>query len=274
MKARVAGKVPPAHAFFDLSDYAGPAARWLVTRLIDSPVEPMQLTAAFTVAGVGAGALLALGRLPWLAAILLVLKGFLDAADGSLARARGHPSRVGRFLDSDCDFVVNVAVFGGLAAGAMARGGSVAALGLALAALVSAVLQVSLYNHYYVLYRAQTGGDQTSQPNEEKSAAYPWDNPAWLGPLFAAYRLIYGWQDAWMARLDRWAAPGVPPLTPAFMTAASVLGLGTQLLVTAACVVIGRPLLAPWLFVTVFNAYATLLLLIRRQQRRPGAAGV
>jgi phosphatidylglycerophosphate synthase len=264
---RVARKVPAARAFLDFSDYAGPAVRWLVARLIDSPIVPVQLTLAFTVSGLGAGALFALGRLPWLAAALLLLTGALDAADGSLARARGRPSRVGRFLDSDCDFIVNLAVFGGIAAGAVIHGGPAANLGLGLAALVSAMLQVSLYNHYYVVYRTQTGGDQTSRANEDQSAAYPWDNPAWLGPLFLAYRLIYGWQDAWVTRLDRLATPDGPLLTPTFMTAVSALGLGTQLLVIAVCAAFGRPLLALWLFVTAFNGYAIILLLLRRRQR-------
>ncbi|NIR44219.1 MAG: hypothetical protein GWN53_19055, partial [Gammaproteobacteria bacterium] len=36
----------------------------------------------------------------------LQAKNVLDAVDGSLARLRGRPSRIGRFLDTDMDAVV------------------------------------------------------------------------------------------------------------------------------------------------------------------------
>jgi phosphatidylglycerophosphate synthase len=258
------GKVPQSQAFFDLSDLAGPAGRWLARRLVDSPVTPVQLTLAFTAAGLVAALLLAIGQAAWLVAILLVLKSALDAADGGLARLRHHPSRVGRFLDSDCDFVVNVAVYAGLAAGIVGRTGQGWYAPLAFLALVSGMLQVSLFNHYYVRYRQATGGDQTSQVHEAEPAGYAWDNPTLLGPLYAAYRLIYGWQDALIARLDERVAPQAAPLTRNFMTAVSVMGLGTQLLLLALCAVLGHPEWALWLFVTVFNVYAAGLILSRR----------
>jgi len=259
-----AGKVPQSQAFFDLSDLAGPAGRWLALRLVDSPITPIHLTLAFTVAGLAAAFLLAVGRGGWLAAILLVLKSALDAADGGLARARHHPSRVGRFLDSDCDFVVNVALYAGLAAGIVGRTGNYWYVPLAFLALVSAMLQVSLFNHYYVRYRKAAGGDQTSQVNEAEPAGYAWDSPALLGPLYLAYRVIYGWQDFLVARLDQLAAPGDATIGRGFMTAVSVLGLGTQLLLLAICAVLGHPEWAVWLLVTFFNLYAAGLILSRR----------
>ena len=264
VKPTSAGKVPPSQAFFDLSDLAGPAGRWLALRLVDSAVTPIQLTLAFTAVGLAAALLLAIGRGAWLAAALLVIKSALDAADGGLSRARRHPSRVGRFLDSDCDFVVNVAVYAGIAAGVVGRTGQLAYVPLAFLALISAMLQVSLFNHYYVRYRQATGGDQTSQVSEDEPAGYAWDNPALLGPLYLAYRLIYGWQDAVVSRLDRLAAPSEAPIGRGFMTAVSVMGLGTQLLLVALCAVLGRPEWSLWLLVTVFNVYAAGLILSRR----------
>jgi phosphatidylglycerophosphate synthase len=261
-----AGKVPQSQSFFDISDLAGPAGRWLAVRLVDSPITPIHLTLAFTAAGLAAALLLAIGRAAWLAAGLLVVKSALDAADGGLARARRRPSRVGRFLDSDCDFVVDVAVYAGIAAGVVGRTGQLGYVLLAFLALVSAMLQVSLFNHYYVRYRQATGGDQTSQVSEIEPAGYSWDNPALLGPLYLAYRVIYGWQDFLVARLDRLAAPGSPPIGRGFMTAVSVLGLGTQLLVLAVFALLGRPEWALWLLVTAFNAYAGALVLSRRRQ--------
>jgi len=258
------GKVPQAKAFFDLSDLAGPAGRWLALRLVDSPVTPIHLTLAFTIAGLAAALILAVGGAGWLAAILLVIKSALDAADGGLARVRHHPSRVGRFLDSDCDFIVNVALYAGLAAGLVGRTGQIGYMPLAFLALVSGMLQVTVFNHYYVRYRQLAGGDTTSQVNESEPSGYAWDNAALLGPLYLAYRLIYGWQDALVAGIDQLAAPGVIAVSRGYMTAVSAMGLGTQLLLVAACAMLGHPEWALWLLVTVFNLYALGLILARR----------
>jgi phosphatidylglycerophosphate synthase len=261
-------KVPPAHQFIDLSDYARPAARWLVGRLLPTPITPLHVTWAFTLAGFGAALLLAAGRLLWLAALLLLVKSGLDAADGALARARRRPSRVGRFLDSVCDLAVNVAVYAGIAIAEYGRAGQPEVFLLAVAALVSGLLQVSLFNHYYVRYRAQSSGDLTSQVAEREPAGYAWDNPRLLAALHGAYLAIYGWQDALVAWLDqRLAGRRQAPLGPGFMTAVSVLGLGTQIAVLAACAALGRPIWALWAFVTLFNAYALLLLAYRRLTR-------
>ncbi len=267
-------KVPPQAAFFDLSDYARPAARWLV-RVLPPFVTPVHLTLAFTGVGAAAALLFALDR--WLpaAGLLLLVKSGLDAADGSLARARRQPSRIGRFLDSICDFLVTALVFVGIALGAERRLGEAPWL-LAMLALVSAMLQCSAFSYYYVRYRAQTGGDPTSRV-QESAEGYAGDNPTVLAVLYFFYRLIYGWQDALMDALDRRLAPraagaglATSPkgersrrVPPAFLTATTVLGLGMQLLVIAVCAAFGEPVIALWLFVTVFNIYWFILLIVR-----------
>ncbi|MCC6192388.1 MAG: CDP-alcohol phosphatidyltransferase family protein [Anaerolineales bacterium] len=262
-------KVPPGHLFFDVSDYARPAARWLVRALLQTAVTPQHLTLAFTAAGLTAAILLAAGRWLGLAAVLLLVKSGLDGADGALARARRRPSRVGRFLDSVCDFVVNVAVYGGIVVSSLSGGEKASVVVLGAVALVSALLQVSVFNYFYLRYRTQTGGDQTSHVVEDDADGYPWDDPVQLRWLYLAYRAIYGWQDHLVAWLDRRLTRGSSaPLSRGFMTAASVLGLGTQLLVIAACAVAGRPNWALRLFATVFNLYALALLGVRRGARR------
>lgn len=260
-------KVPPSHAFFDLSDYARPAARVLVRLLLDTPITPMHLTLAFTAVGLLAALLFALDRWLLVAGLLLLLKNVLDAADGSLARARQRPSRVGRFLDSVCDFVVMAAVFGGIAMAAWARTGRAAYFGLAGAALICATLQGSVFSYYSVRYRAQAGGDQTSRTNENTPNGYPWDNPTLLERLHQVYRLIYGWQDALMERLDRRVLPADAPVPRSFLTATTALGLGSQLLVVAVCAAFGRPVWALWLFLTVGNLYWLVVLRLRRRTR-------
>jgi phosphatidylglycerophosphate synthase len=258
-------KVPPKHAFLDLSDYARPAARLLVRALLPTPVTPIHLTLAFTLVGVLAALLFALDRWLPMAGLLLLLKSALDAADGSLARARRRPSRVGRFLDSVCDFAVMAAVFSGIAISAWTRTRHAAYFGWATAGLLCATLQGSVFSYYYVRYRAQVSGDQTSRTSESTPDGYLWDDPVILRRLHRLYRLIYGWQDALMEHLDRRVAPGHLPVSRGFLTATTALGLGTQLLVIAACATLGQPAWSLWLFPTVFNLYWLLLLLLRRR---------
>jgi phosphatidylglycerophosphate synthase len=261
-------KVPRSHAFLDLSDYARPFARWLVRQLLPTRITPPQLTLAFTLAGLAAALLLATNRGLLVAAGLILLKSGLDAADGALARARQRPSRVGRFLDSLADFVVNVALYSALGYAGWRQSGQPWYFVLAAAACLSALLQVSFFNHYYVRYRAQTGGDQTSQVQEGTAGNFPWDDPHLVAVLLHLYQWVYGWQDVLVAGLDRLANPRPAPLRPAFMTAVTVLGLGTQLLVIAILAALGQPVLSLWLFVTVFNLYALVLLLLRVVEAR------
>lgn len=258
-------KVPAQHAFFDLSDYARPLARRLAENL-PAFVTPIHLTLAFTVVGLAAAWLFALGRyLPWAAALLL-LKSLLDAADGSLARIRQRPSRVGRFLDSVCDVLVTLVVFAAIAWNEwQLHSFSLAIWWLALFAALSATFQCSIYSYYYVRYRAQTGGDQTSQTHET-ARGVAGDNPLALAILFNLYRLIYSWQDAVLDRLDGLLAPN-RPVSGRFLTLASVLGLGTQLLALAICAVFNQPVLGLILFVGPFNLYAMALLGLRYASR-------
>ncbi|MGZ4672163.1 MAG: CDP-alcohol phosphatidyltransferase family protein, partial [Ilumatobacteraceae bacterium] len=83
-------KVNAADKFLDLSDYGRPVARRLVRALVDTPITPVQITLSYTVVGFVAAVLFAVGGYAngVVAGILLLVKSTLDAADGSLARAR------------------------------------------------------------------------------------------------------------------------------------------------------------------------------------------
>jgi hypothetical protein len=100
--------------------------------------------------------------------------------------------------------------------------------------------------------------------DEHAGGGYAWDNPTALKVVHTLYRLIYSWQDWLMDRLDRWLAPEGAQLKPSFLTATTVLGLGSQLLATAICAALGQPVAALWSFVTLFNVYWLALLVIRR----------
>ena len=251
--------------FLDLSDYGRPLARRLVRLLMNTRITPVQITLTYTVVGFIAAILFAMGGYVngVVAGILLLLKSTLDAADGSLARARNRPSRVGRFLDSICDFTVNAFVFFGLAVnGGMTIGKAV----VAMIALESATWQCSAFSYYYVHYRNLTGGDTTSQMNEAGSEGYAWDNPRVVHVLRRIYVIIFGWQDALLARLDRAFTPDrASPVyrNKTLLTAFTVLGLGFQLLLIAICAWLDRAAWVPALFIVGLNAYWAIIMLIR-----------
>lgn len=261
-------KVDARHSFLDLSDYARPVARVVTRWLVPTPVSPIHVTLLFTALGLLAGALYATGdaRAARGAGLLLVLKSLLDAVDGSLARARGRPSRVGRFLDSVCDYFVNAAVLLGVGWSQATQRGSAWPLVLAALALEVMTWQGTTFNYYYVRYRHLIGGDRTSRIEESDDEPLPWDHPGALRVLLGAYRAIYGWQDRWTASLDAWITrdPGSPTYTDKrLLTLTTTMGLGFQLLLFAVLSWLGRAAWIPWLVLGPYTLLWLLLMVVR-----------
>jgi len=259
-------KVHDADRFIDLSDYARPLARRITRSLVNTPVTPLQVTCTYGILGIGAGLLFATGGYleGVLAGALLLAKSTLDAVDGSLARARQHPSRVGRFADSVCDYLVNAVVFFGLAMSGWAL--TIEHAVLAVVALELATWQGSTFNYYYVYYRKLTAGDTTSNLHESEPESYPWDDPRAVRVLLRLYKIIYGWQDVLLGRIDRAITPdATSPIyrNKRLLTAVTVMGLGFQLLLIALCATLHRPSWALLLFIGPMNIYWAVLLLIR-----------
>lgn len=255
-------KLPPGADFTDISDYARPVAHRVVAFLQHRPVSVLAVTTSFLVAGLLAAACMVQGSYPGLlvAIVLIQVKNLLDAVDGSLARARKTPSRLGRFYDSFCDFLVGAALFASLGYLLARAIGPMAAV-IALAAFVSALLQNSLYCYHTVAHRLAAGGDTTSRLDERQGIDEDGD---WrLRYLLRAYVIIYAWQDALAARSDRGAPPGRRP--GAFLTALSVRGLGTQLLELCVFLAIGRPALYLWFVLVPMNLYTLGLVLYRKR---------
>jgi len=266
-------KVDARHHFLDLSDYARPLARIVTRLLVPTPISPIHITLLYTAIGFGAGALYATGDSlnAALAGVLLVLKSFLDAIDGSLARARNRPSRVGRFLDSVCDYFVNAAILFGVGSAMAARTGSGWPIIAALAALEVMTWHGTAFNFYYVTYRHLTGGDRTSQTQESGDDVYPWDNRATLKIVYTLYRLIYDWQDRWMAAIDR-RVTGDPTSAvyrdKRLLTLTTLMGLGFQLLLFAALSWVGRAEWILWLILGPYNIYWFGLMIYRRHKSK------
>jgi len=265
-------KLPPSESLLDLSDYGRPLALWLTRLLLPTSVNSLHVTWAFLVVGLGAAALYAIGgRISALVAgFLLLVKSVLDALDGSLARARQRPSRVGRFLDSVFDFVINLAVFLAIAVETeLAWDGVV----LALVSLEIATLQGSWNNYGQVVYRHLKQGDRTSRVDEQDANPYPWDDPKVLAVLHRLYQYIYGWQDRLMAALDHWTTPNpacreLAQQDRLMLKLATPFGLGFQLLIVAIFGWAGQPDWALWWFIGPFNIYWMGLLLWRHLKYR------
>lgn len=253
-------KLPTESRFFDLSDYARPLATRFVAFLLPYHfIGSITVTLSYAVVGLVSAGLIWHGQWMVLAALLLPVKSFLDAADGSLARARNRPSQVGRFLDSFCDFLVNLAVFTAIAHHA---GQS---MGYALAALLLATFQGSVYNYYYVIRRHAADGDLTSIVDQrERPEGYPWDHPGILKFLHGAYVAIYWWQDRLAYYLDPKAVDCGGRLSGGFLTALSVLGLGFQLLMICLFLLAGEIDWILFYFTVPSMAYTLGLVAYRR----------
>src|SRR5207253_3186599 len=88
--------------------------RPIIRLLMRARITPNQLTLAGLVLAIIAGVLAAIGSLS-LAALILLLSGFLDALDGELARQSDSQTPFGAFLDSISDHYGDFAVYLGIA---------------------------------------------------------------------------------------------------------------------------------------------------------------
>ena len=121
-----------------------PLAHLVVLALLPLRVPPPAVVLAGFAAGIGAAVEIARGEL-LVAAALVVVKTVLDGADGALARAADRVTAFGRYLDSDCDLLVNAALAGAIG---YATGRPL----LALAGFVAATVVLSLNFNLRRLY--------------------------------------------------------------------------------------------------------------------------
>jgi hypothetical protein len=152
-----------------------------VLALLPLRVPPPAVVLANFAAGLTAAVAVARSQF-LLAAALLVLKTVLDGADGALARASGRVTAAGRYLDSECDLVVNAALWGSI-------GYVTQRPLLALAAFLLSTLLLSLNYNLRRLYRSE------SLPASGM--------PEGGGALRRIYRIVYGPQDRLIEHLLR-----------------------------------------------------------------------
>jgi len=112
--------------------------RPIIRLLMRARISPNQLTLAGLVLAIIAGVLAAIGSLS-LAALVLLLSGFLDALDGELARQSDSQTPFGAFLDSISDHYGDFAVYLGIA-WQMQRSGEHATVLLTLVAMFGSLV--------------------------------------------------------------------------------------------------------------------------------------
>jgi phosphatidylglycerophosphate synthase len=148
-EVRAAGQPPGTISRVNDEHWAGrlymrrlsPRATWVFARL-GWPANAV--TAAFTVCGVAAGAVVMFGGLaPAIAAAVLIQAYLLlDCSDGELARCRGTTSATGVYLDGIGHYLAETALLAGL--GVRAQGHLTAVGGYVTAGLAAAVLAALL----------------------------------------------------------------------------------------------------------------------------------
>jgi phosphatidylglycerophosphate synthase len=225
-------KLPGAYKFIDLSDYGRPIARQIAISLKETSFTPVQVTCLFIISGLIAIVGMLFGYY-YLAAFFLVLKSILDAADGELARIKETPSYTGRFLDSIADILLNALIFYTLYI--------ICDISFIYAFLgfLGIQLQGTLYNYYYTILRNKLGGDKTSRVFEIKTPrALKGEKQSVVNKLFLLYKLFYGPFDKIIYTLDSNASKG-GIMSKYFMTCISTFGLGFQLLIISAMLVLG-----------------------------------
>jgi hypothetical protein len=224
-------KLPEANRFLDLSDYGRPAARFIANSLKGTSITPIHITIAFIISGLIAIYCMLVGHFI-LAALFLILKSILDAADGELARINETPSYVGRYFDSIADIILNLLFL--LTIWYLTEGSTL----LFILAFIGIQLQGTLYNYYYVILRNLYNGDTTSRVFEDHAPkALPGEKQSAVNFFYWLYNTLYIIFDKAIYYLDMKAilATNYPKW---FMTAVSTFGLGFQLLIMATMLVL------------------------------------
>lgn len=205
-----------------------PLAHLVVLALAPLRVPPPAVVLASAAFGVAGAVELARGHLI-VAALLVQAKTVFDNADGQLARLTGRITDFGRYLDSECDLLVDAALFAGL--GWYTGRPFVAAIGfVALTAVLSINFNVER------LARGGPVGWDTSVPGR-------------------VYGLAYGWQDRLADRFLR----GRHDLFT--VGALAQLGMSSQLAAFGICIAAGSPLVYVWILLAQIVFVAGLFLL-------------
>lgn len=209
-----------------------PLAHQVVRPLAKRQVNPAHVVLFHTALGLYAAYLIKQGK-RLTPALLLQIKTILDNADGQLARATGQTTETGRYLDTEMDLVVNIALNTAISG----------RWGIPLTVLQSLILTVDyLWEKDYRSARGEVF---------REAAAQAGDNPQILGALKAIYDTYFTPQERLLGRIfeQRLQQHTSDPTnqerrayTPRLNNHITAnLGLSTQLALLGACVLAGKP---------------------------------
>jgi len=219
-------KLPKQYQFIDLSDYGRFAGHWIANKLKYTRLTPIHVTSLFIISGLLAITCM-LYKYYFAAALLLILKSILDAADGELSRIKNTPSYTGRYYDSIADIILNflfLLTFWHITDGYIVY---------MISAFIGIQLQGTVYNYYYVILRNAVNGDTTSRIFENVAPpALKGEKQSTVNIFFKIYILLYVAFDKIIYKMDK-DAINCKPFPKWFMTLISVFGLGFQLLFMA-----------------------------------------
>lgn len=231
-------------------------------------VDPQAIVLTHTGLGMIAAFAIGLGPAWWLwAALLLQAKTLLDNLDGGVARATGRVTRMGRYLDSVLDLLVNLTLFAALALHGPGPWAWPLAAAAALVLMVVLSLDFNMEQRYKAL-RSDAPTAPDSDPIGAPAALYHAVKGVYDAVLAPQDRAIARLDDALFARIarrERAAAALDVQLawSDLFSTATLVnLGLSTQLLVLGVCLVLGQPFAYVW-FVLGCAAYVAAIQALR-----------
>ncbi|MFN2322971.1 MAG: CDP-alcohol phosphatidyltransferase family protein [Trueperaceae bacterium] len=241
-------------------------------------IDPQLVVWSHAALGAAAAVLIVVGDVgAWrVAAGLLLIKAFLDNVDGSLARATGRVTVMGRYLDTVLDTIVNALLFAALAV----HGPGMWAVPLALGGYAALVVVLSLDFNLERRYKALRGLVPLEADGVPAGAP-----ERWLAAFRGFYERFLEPQDVAIDRLDERAFVRVTdtsyetaPLdqrlawNDLWSTSTLVnLGLTTQMAVLAACLALGAPF-AYVLLVYAMAAYVGAVQLLRVVRFRRGGA--
>lgn len=249
-------KLPKEYQFLDLSDYGRPVAKVIAKSLKNTRITPIDLTIAFIISGL-LGVYFIFENYYFFAAFFIIFKSILDAADGELARIKNTPSYTGRFFDSIADIILNFIIIISIWQLTNIH------IGYALLAFFGIQLQGTLYNYYYVILRNRFNGDTTSRVFEDITpTALQGETQKSVNILFGIYKKLYGVFDEIIYALDR-NAPNGKPLPNWLMSCISTFGLGFQLLIISALLVVDlKEIIIP--FFIIYSSLIFVYIFIRR----------
>jgi phosphatidylglycerophosphate synthase len=260
-----------------------PIAGIFVRVLYGTPITPNQVTLVSVLSGIAAAYFYGKGTANAciIAGLLMTLKDILDSADGQLARAKHLQSRIGRFLDSIGDFIVDAAVFGSIGWTLFVLNKDWPLLLLAFLGLVGITLRVSYHVFYQVQFLHLHKQYENNRMTEEILKGDLTKGRYEL-TLQRIFQCIYGWQDRWVARLDAWSArkpSGKHPVTgqpqfledyhiwysdPIALRISGLLGFGTELFLLMLCSIVNKLELYLYLNVFLMNGILVICIAYRR----------